>query len=80
MIYTKFSLYLEFFLRSSGPFDMYLSGLPSLMGEAKGEHHIKINKVRLLMTFAMWRAIAFVGATSVLRKFVRSSKSRGTRG
>ena len=54
-----------------------MNGFPRPIGEAKYEHHTRIDSIRLLMTFKMWRVFALVGTTSILRKFKRCSRGVG---
>ena len=71
--FSKISAIFGFFLRSSTPFGMYKNEFPKPIGEATREHLTRIDSIKLLMAFEMWRAIALVGTESILKKFKRCS-------
>ena len=50
------------------------------MAKAKGEHLMRIDNVKLLMTFEMCKAVALVGIANVLKNVRRCSEREGTGG
>ena len=61
-------------------FGMYKSRFPKSIGEVKGEHLTRINSIRLLITFKMWRVVTLVGTASIFKKFRRCSERAGIGG
>ena len=77
---SKISAIFGFLLRSLTPFGIYKNRFPKPIGEEKGEHLARIDSVKLLMTFEMWRVVALVETTSIFKKFKQCSERAGIRG
>ena len=55
-------------------------GRPKPKAKANDEHLVRMDRVRLLITFEMCKAVAFVGTANVLRNAKRCSGREGTGG